>query len=265
MENPNLKRAIEVIGKLRDPEDGCPWDLEQTHQSLLPFLIEESYEFCHAVEQNDPKKMAEELGDVLLQVILHSKLASETGDFDIEKVAKILADKMIKRHPHVFQKDFSVKDSAEVKENWKKIKEEEGNGPQYTIGEKYLHAPSLKSSEKIGQKTKELNFDWDDASQVVYKVEEEWQELKEEIVPGVRVNQDAIREELGDFLFSIAQLARHIGIDPEQCLRDSNKKFIRRFNAVEDKIRSQGKSFKDFDQRELDHYWNQVKKEEKGN
>ena len=150
-----------------------------------------------------------------------------------------------------------------MKDNWKKIKAEEGKDPGYAIGEKYLHMPALKSSEKIGAKTKELNFDWEDASQVVYKVEEEWQELKEEIVPGVQVNREAIKEELGDFLFSVAQLARHVGIDPETCLRDSNKKFIRRFNAVEDKLRNEGKTFTDFDQMELDHYWNQVKSEEK--
>lgn len=258
--NEQMDKLKEIVAKLRHPKDGCPWDLEQTHQSLLPYLIEESYEFMQAVENNDFEHMEEELGDVLLQVVLHAQIASENNKFTLESVAKKLSQKMVRRHPHVFA-DGAAKTPSEVSAKWQEIKETEKK-KLHTIHAGHLAAPALSSSAQIGAKTRELNFDWDDAAQVSYKVEEEWQELKEELV-SPKINKERAKEELGDFLFSIAQLARHLDIDPELALRDANKKFLRRFNRIEDMIKSEGKDFSDFDQMQLDHYWNRAKSEEK--
>ena len=255
-----MNRLKEVVKALRDPKTGCPWDLEQNHKSLLPFLIEESFEFVHAVESNDMGHMEEELGDVLLQVVLHSQIASESNQFDLESVAAKIAEKMVRRHPHVFA-DGDAKTSAEVKTKWQEIKATE-KAKRHTIHEGFLAAPALMSANKIGAKTKELNLDWDDAAQVSYKVEEEWQELKEEIASG-QVNHQRAYEEMGDFLFSVAQLARHLNIDPEAALRDANKKFLRRFNRVEDMMKNDGHAFEGMTQMELDQYWNVAKAEEK--
>lgn len=258
--NEQITRLKQVVAALRDPKTGCPWDLEQNHKSLLPYLIEEAYEFMHAVENDDLEHMEEELGDVLLQVVLHAQIASETKKFDLESVAAKLADKMVRRHPHVFA-DGGAKTADEVTAKWQEIKASE-KAKRHAIHEGHLAAPALTSSTKIGAKTRELNFDWDDAAQVAYKVEEEWQELKEEIV-GPKINHQRAKEEMGDFLFSVAQLARHLNIDPEAALRDANKKFLRRFNQVEDMIVGEGKNFSQMNQMQLDEYWNMAKSREK--
>lgn len=259
MSYPQFEKLVEVIQKLRHPTDGCPWDLKQTHQSLLKYLVEESYEYLHAVEENDYEKMEEELGDVLLQVVLHSVIAEETGKFNIESVSKTLADKMIRRHPHVFEKGLEGISAEEVTANWDKIKKDEKT-KKHSIDMEDAIFPALYSANKIGKKTEKLNFDWEDHNQVLYKVEEEWQELKEELAPGIAVNKGRIKEELGDFLFSIAQLARHLDIDPEEALRDANKKFIKRFNKVEDLVRSDNMELTDLTQNKLDVYWDKAKK-----
>lgn len=265
MEMKNLNELIQVVKKLRDPDSGCPWDLKQTHQSLLKYLIEESYEFMQATQEQNFQKMEEEIGDVLLQVLLHAQMASEKNHFDLDSVAGVLKDKLIRRHPHVFGEQHSKISSEEVEKNWQDIKQQEkaSGSVEFSINEKHLAAPALASSAKIGKKTAELNFDWEDASQVVYKVEEEWQELKEEITPGIELNRARIQEELGDFLFSTAQLARHAGIDPEEALREANQKFVRRFNRVETLMKEDGHQFSDLKQQELDHYWSIAKQEEK--
>lgn len=259
MSYPQFEKLVEVIKKLRHPTDGCPWDLKQTHSSLLKYLLEESYEYMNAVEKNDEKEMEEELGDVLLQVVLHSVIAEETGKFNIESVSKVLAEKMIRRHPHVFQDKNSSITAEEVTSNWDKIKKDE-KVKKHSIDMEDTIFPALHSANKIGKKTEKLNFDWEDHTQVIYKVEEEWQELKEELTPGVQHNKERVKEELGDFLFSIAQLARHLDIDPEIALRDANKKFVRRFNQVEDMVRSDKMELTDLTQMELDKYWDKVKK-----
>lgn len=262
MDYPELERAISVIRKLRDPEGGCPWDLEQTHKSLLPFLTEEAYEFIHAVESENIGEMKDELGDILLQVILHATIADQEGSFNLEDVSKNLADKLIRRHPHVFDEKVGKLTQKEIKENWQEIKKQERAenkiSKEYQLPMKELSFPALTSAERIGKITKRLNFDWDDPSQVSYKVEEEWQELKEEIT-GPTYNMERVEEELGDFLFSVAQLSRHLKLDPEMTLRNANKKFIKRFQQVEDLITDDNKKFEDMTQQELDDYWNQVK------
>ncbi len=260
MSRPELDRCIEVIKSLRHPKTGCPWDLEQTHESLLKYLIEEAYEFVEAVENQDPEHMEEEIGDVLFQVLLHTNMGEESGKFTLESAAKKLADKLIRRHPHVFNQDSNSLTSEEVVENWQKIKNIEKGEKQYSIDEKLLHAPALESAFKIGKKSTTVNFDWEDYQQVVMKVEEEWQEVKEELPPTGKYNSERVKEEIGDLLFSVAQLARHLGLNPEECLRDANKKFIGRFKKVEDLAKESGRTLSETTQQELEEYWIKVKR-----
>jgi MazG family protein len=265
----NFEKLKDVISELRDPEHGCPWDLKQTHESLLKYLLEESYEFIEAVEEKDPSKMEEEIGDVLMQVLLHSQLGSEKRSFDIESVSAKLTEKLIRRHPHVFEKNENAKLSADqVLINWDKIKLEEkarveGLVSHHRISSSVLNAPPLMAAIKIGKKTNDLKFDWSDYTQVVYKVEEEWQELKEELTPHREMNREATFEELGDLLFSVAQLARHLNMDPHDALRAANKKFLRRFHSMEDLMKSAGVLLEDMNQDQMDVYWNQAKINEK--
>lgn len=260
MSHPELERCIEVVKSLRHPKTGCPWDLEQTHETLLKYLIEEAYEFVEAVETKNPKLMEEEVGDVLFQVLLHTTIGEETKSFSLETAAKNLADKLIRRHPHVFTSSGNKLTPDEVVENWKKIKTTEKGERKYAIDEKFLQAPALESAFKIGKKSTTVNFDWSDYQQVVMKVEEEWQEVKEELPPTGQYNLERVREEIGDLLFSVAQLSRHLGINPEECLRDANKKFIRRFQKVEDAVKASGRKLEETPQAELEEYWVKVKK-----
>lgn len=268
MNKSNFEKLKDVIKDLRHPTEGCPWDLKQTHESLLKHLLEESYEFVEAVEEKDPKKMEEEIGDVLLQVLLHSQMASEKNLFDIESVAARLSDKLIRRHPHVFEKKDTSLSPEQVLINWEKIKveeklREEGEKTHHRIKASVLNAPPLLSAVKIGKKTNEIKFDWDDYTQVAYKVEEEWQELKEELTPHRALNRNAVFEELGDLLFSVAQLARHLEMDPDEALRAANRKFLRRFHAMEDLMDKKGVKLEEMNQEQMDVYWNQAKVNEK--
>jgi MazG family protein len=261
MNYPELERCIDVVKKLRHPTEGCSWDLKQTYETLLPYLIEESYEFIHATNQKDPKAMEEELGDVLLQILLHSTIAEQKKDFNIESVAKTLANKLIERHPHVFKNNNAKELSPDqVVENWQKIKAAEKAGMAPTlIEEKVLHYPALMSADKIGKKTHDIKFDWDDAAQVAYKVEEEWQELKDEL-NSLSKNKAAIEEELGDLLFSVAQLARHLKIDSEIALQKANAKFLKRFHLMEKLIIEDKKDISRMNQAQMDVYWAHAKK-----
>jgi len=260
---PELERCIEIVKKLRHPQNGCPWDLKQTHQTLLKYLIEESYEFIEACEKSDKKLMEEELGDVLFQVLLHGTMGEETKSFNLESCAKVLADKLIRRHPHVFNPDGKSLTPEQVVENWGKIKEQEkGMVKKYSIDEKSLQAPALESAYKIGIKSTTVNFDWNNHLEVISKVEEEWQEVKEELPPTGHFNKTRVKEEIGDLLFSVAQLARHLDLNPEECLRDANKKFINRFQKVEDLVKKDGKTLTETSQSELENYWGKVKKYE---
>jgi MazG family protein len=264
--HPNFEKLVAVIEKLRDPDKGCPWDKEQTHKSLLPYLIEESYEFLHATEENNTQKMEDELGDVLLQVLLHGQIGKENNHFDIESISNVLAEKLIRRHPHVFEENFDKIDSDQVVSNWEDIKVSEKSSEQRRIDQSYLAFPSLLSAYKIGKKTKKLKFDWDNPIQVLDKVEEELQELKDEFfVKEGKISPEKMHEEMGDLLFSMAQLARHLKINPEEALRDANRKFIRRFYKVEDLIALDDKILENMNQAEMDVYWDLVKKEEKTN
>lgn len=245
------------IDRLRDKECGCPWDLKQTHESLLKYLVEESYEYIHAVEEKDILKMKEELGDILLQVLLHSKIAEDNQYFSFNDVSTTLNEKIIRRHPHVF-KDPSLASSADdVQKNWSKIKEEEKKDKPF-FSKEDLSLPALISAQKIGKKSADVNFDWDNVDQVFDKVHEEFLEVKEEMDKKTR-DPKRIFEEIGDLLFSTVQLARHMNFEAEDCLRYSNKKFINRFTKLHDLILKDGKDIKKLNVPELEEYWSRVK------
>lgn len=259
MDYPELRRAIDVIKALRHPISGCKWDLKQTHESLLKYLIEESYEYIEAVNNKSSKEMEDELGDILLQVLLHSQIASETNSFDLESVAKNLSEKMIRRHPHVFKTSQEEITEEEIISNWAEIKKaEKGNKEETFFKSKDLNLPALSSSYKIGKKSKEVNFDWNNYKDVILKVEEELQEVKEELTE--TPNPKKVQEEIGDLLFSVAQLSRHLDVDPEEALREANKKFIDRFTKIEKKVKSQNKKVQDFSNEQLEKLWKEVKK-----
>ncbi len=267
MNNSEFENLKSVISALRHPVTGCPWDLKQTHESLLKYLLEESYEFIEAVELKSDSKMEEELGDVLLQVLLHAKLGEERKAFDIESVSKTLKEKLIRRHPHVFENQGTKLEVSEVLFNWEKIKSEEKSREDSQnskrIKPSIVHAPSLTAAVNIGKKTGEIKFDWDHYSQVAYKVEEEWQELKEELSYVQGLNRDRVFEELGDLLFSISQLSRHLNMDPEKALQSANKKFLRRFYSMEKIMSEKGVVLEDLNQEQMDVYWHEAKVKEK--
>lgn len=260
-----LEKLIKVIKDLRHPQNGCPWDLKQTHKSLLKYMIEESYEFIYATEEDNTKYMEEELGDVLLQVLLHAQIADDNNSFNLESVARVLKEKMIRRHPHVFENNDSTLSPEDVVTNWESIKAQEKNEQELKeseslIANSYLQFPSLYSSYKIGKKTSKINFDWDNYQQVLDIVEEEWKEFKDEVK--VENNLEKTQEEYGDLLFSMAQLGRHLGFNPEDSLRLANKKFLRRFQSMEKKISEDHKLIKDMNQLQMDVYWDKVKDDE---
>ena len=231
---PQLEKLLSVVQKLRDPQGGCPWDLEQTHESLLRYLIEEAYEYVEAVEKKDSVMMREEIGDVLLQVVLHSVIAEQNQLFNLEDVAETLSRKLIHRHPHVFGDGDKNLSALEVKEQWEVIKNQEKKTLKSAIPFKLIHNPALRTADLIGRASTKVAFDWESHQQVLYKVEEEWQEVKAELGPTGDYDHGRVEEELGDLLFSMAQLARHLKVDPEEALRKANKKFLKRFHKMEE-------------------------------
>lgn len=247
----------EIIAKLRDPVKGCPWDLKQTHETLLPYLIEETYEAFHAIKDNNSQEMKEELGDMLLQIFLHAQLASEKKSFSIEDVFQTIADKMIRRHPHVFAEEKKSHLSMDdLHAQWAEAKKKEGKTEESLLPKKLLYNASLASAYEIGKKSHKIKFDWGNVSEVLNKVKEELGELEVEI----KNKQSAkIQEELGDLLFSVAQLSRHLGSNPEDLLRRGNEKFLKRFHAVEKMIKADHKNWDDLDSQEKEKYWKKVK------
>jgi tetrapyrrole methylase family protein/MazG family protein len=253
---------LEVVSALRGPE-GCPWDKEQTHRTLTPYAIEEAHELAEAIENGDQEELISELGDLLLQVVLHSEIARQEQRFDIHDVIRTIGEKMVRRHPHVFS-NIQVTGSQDVLANWSKIKDQE-KGSQEAKGKDQdlrfdvpLSLPSLSRSHKIGQKTARLRFDWPDAKAVLEKVDEELEEVKSELKENP-IKQAALEHEIGDLLFSVAQLARHAGLEAEQCLRTANTRFEKRFFTMRKQIEASGRSYDDLSATELEAAWSQVK------
>ena len=261
-----FESLLKIVEALRGP-DGCPWDLEQTHQSLAPFAIEEAFELAEAIEDGDEKEMIKELGDVLLQVVLNSEIGRQEKRFTIEDVIYAISEKMVRRHPHVFS-DVKVADSKEVLANWAAIKQtekaaEQGASPKDEMSFGIpANLPALARSQKIGEKTKRQRFDWTNATEVLMKVDEELAEVRAEM--GDPAKRAALESEIGDLLFSVAQLARHTGIDAEQALRKANSRFENRFFLMKKSIRDGGRDYDKVTSEQLEEAWKDVKAMLKG-
>jgi MazG family protein len=250
-------RLCQIVARLRAP-GGCPWDREQTNESILPNLIEEAYEVAGAIRAKDDANLREELGDLILVALMHSEIANETGRFDIDDVLEEVTAKLIRRHPHVFA-ESDVRDAEGVVKQWEAIKHKEKNGAD---GGHYLSnlpaaLPALMRAQKAQKKAARVNFDWTRLSDVVAKVDEELAETKEALGSG---ESAAIADEIGDLLFAVVNLARKSGLDAESVLQQATDKFVSRFNRVEDELRAHGKKLGNADLAELDEIWNSLKK-----
>lgn len=251
-----FESLLQVMKNLRGP-GGCPWDIEQTHKTLIPFAIEEAHELAEAIESGDDLLVIEELGDVLLQVIFHAEMARQDSRFDIFDVLETLITKLVRRHPHVFS-HLDVKDSKEVLQNWDKIKEQENaTKPEKskTLGGP-ASLPALHRSQKIGEKTKRAKFDWDHVGQVLSKLDEERKELGEALASN---NRKEIEMELGDLLFTSAQLARHLDLDAENTLRLANAKFEKRYFRMHELVKKSGKDWEKLSNEQKESFWEQSK------
>lgn len=270
----SFSRFVDIVAALRHPETGCPWDLEQTHRSIRPYLIEETYEVIDAIDSESDQHLKEELGDVLLQVVLHSQIAKDRGAFTIDEVAKGIADKMVRRHPHVFG-ETKVNNSQQVLQNWEQIKAKEKSKETNEVRKSVLDGvprgmPQLTRAQRLGEKASRVGFEWEKLSEVWAKIEEEFAELKVEVekaghpdsalttAPAARPRevQLALEDEFGDLLFALCQFARWMGIGSEDALRQSTEKFIRRFQWVE---QNSSRPLGELNSQELDDLWNQAK------
>ena len=253
------EEKIEALGRIIDTLDElrvkCPWDRKQTNESLRPNTIEEVYELCDALIGNDVPNIKKELGDVLLHVLFYAKIADEQGQFDIADVADALNAKLIFRHPHVFG-DVNVKDAHDVEQNWEQIKLKEKGGNKTVLAGVPTALPSMIKANRIQEKAANVGFDWDEPSQVWDKVKEEIIELSQEMAQMDKVKME---EEMGDVFFSLINASRLYGIDPENALEKTNKKFINRFNYLETKAANLGKSLKEMTLEEMDEIWNEAK------
>ena len=255
-----FEKLCEIVAKLRAP-GGCPWDREQTHESLLPPLIEEAYEVAAAVRANDSANFREELGDLLLMIVMHAEIASESDRFDIAGVIKDVTEKLVRRHPHVFGSS-DARDSGAVLKQWESIKRaEKTDTASRDAGGHYLDdlplaLPALMRAQKTQSKVARVNFDWTEVRDVIAKVEEEIQELKQAIREQDRKSTE---DEMGDLLFAIVNLARKCRLDAESALQAATDKFVARFNLLEDELQSRGKQLGDVDLVEMDEIWNKIK------
>lgn len=252
-----FQKLCEIVAKLRAP-GGCPWDREQTNESLLPGLIEEAYEVAGAVRARDDENLREELGDLILLAVMHSEIAREEGRFDIEGVLGDVTAKLIRRHPHVFGSS-DVRDTDGVIKQWEAIKHDEKNGgDDHYLASLPTALPALMRAQKAQKKVARVNFDWTELSDVVAKVDEELAETKEAIASR---DPEAVADEIGDLLFAVVNLARKSNLDAEAALQQATDKFVSRFSRVEDELRARGKKLGEVGLGELDDIWNTLKKQ----
>ncbi|NYZ12058.1 nucleoside triphosphate pyrophosphohydrolase [Azospirillum sp. RWY-5-1] len=262
----NIDRLLDIMARLRDPDGGCPWDLEQTYRTIAPHTIEEAYEVADAIEKGDMDSLREELGDLLFQVVYYAQFAREEGRFDFEEVAGVIADKMIRRHPHVFGDD-EVKTAGQQTSRWEEHKAaeraakaaEEQRVPSALDGV-IAGLPALTRALKLQNRAARVGFDWTDARDILDKIEEEVGELRAEMDAGS--GQDRIADELGDLLFALVNLARRLQVDPEGALRGTNAKFERRFHRIEALLAAQGRKPEGATLDEMEALWQQAKREE---
>ncbi|HVR42696.1 MAG TPA: nucleoside triphosphate pyrophosphohydrolase [Thermoanaerobaculia bacterium] len=259
MDRKSFDDLVRLMARLRAP-GGCPWDREQTMETLRPFVIEEAYEVTHAIETGDREALREEVGDLLLQAVFISEIAREEGSFDVGDAVTSIHDKLVRRHPHVFA-DVDAKDAETVLTNWERLKSEERREKNEGVLSGVPAAlPALLKAYRLTEKAARVGFDWQNPEDVFAKLDEEVGELREAIA---RKDEHQIEHELGDVLFTIVNVARKMGIDAEQALQRSNAKFIRRFEHVESRLREEGKSFDRTNLQEMDSFWNEARREDK--
>lgn len=260
-----IRRLLAIMAALRDPDGGCPWDLEQDFASIAPYTIEEAYEVADAILRNDMADLQDELGDLLFQAVFHARMAEEAGAFAFADVARSIADKMERRHPHVFgaervasiEAQSAAWEEHKARERGEKSRKSAQSGASASVLDDVPAAlPALLRAHKLGRRMARAGFDWPDALSIVGKVTEELGELRDEMRRG---DEGRIAEELGDLLFTVAQVGRRLGVDPEEALRRANRKVERRFRAVEDGIRKDGADIAALPMDELERYWETAK------
>ena len=279
-----FERAVSIMSRLRGP-GGCPWDREQTFDSIKPYTVEETYEVLEAIDHRDWPELGNELGDLLLQVLFYAQMAKEQGDFSIDDVLKKLSDKLVRRHPHVFG-EVKADTSSEVLRNWESIKQQEKNSPppQSALGGISSAMPALLEAHKLSAKAAATGFDWPHIEGLFEKLDEETKELRAELkqypAPGPRPQargvagsgpppisgslQERFEEEIGDLFFVVVNMARYLSLDSESALKKSNRKFKRRFQWMEQQLRVSGRSLQDARAHELESLWRQAKDQEQG-
>jgi ATP diphosphatase len=257
-----IARLLAIMSRLRDPQSGCPWDLEQDFASIAPYTIEEAYEVADAIEREDWAELQGELGDLLFQSVFHAQLASERGLFSFDDVANTMSDKMVARHPHVFGAESREKSAGQQTVDWERIKaaERAGKAQRGVLDGVALGLPALLRATKLQKRAARVGFDWPDDAQVLDKLAEELAELKE---ARNTLTQNDIQEEFGDLLFVMANLARHWGIDAEAALRGANAKFTRRFAHIEARLAEQGRCPAQSDLNEMDALWNEARAQDR--
>src|ERR1700719_1436075 len=249
-----FQRLCEIVAKLRAP-GGCPWDREQTNESLLPATIEEAYEVAEAARSKNDAHFREELGDFLLLAVMHAEIAREGDRFNINDVISEITEKLIRRHPHVFG-ESNARDSGAVLKQWEAIKREEKKGDEHYLASLPTALPGLMRAQKAQSKVARVNFDWTELRDVIAKVDEELGELKNAIKAG---DQKSVEDEIGDLLFAVVNLARKCKLDAESSLQAATNKFVRRFNLLEDELRARGKKLGEVGLAELEAIWNEIK------
>lgn len=257
-----IERLVEIMARLRDPATGCPWDVEQTFATIAPYTIEEAYEVADAIEREAWDELKGELGDLLFQSVFHARMAEERGLFSFHDVARQMADKMVARHPHVFGDQQGVHSAADQSENWEALKaaERAGKAQHGTLDGVAVGLPALLRAYKLQKRAARVGFDWPEIGQVIDKVAEEAREVAE---ARATASHEELTEEVGDLLFVLANLARHLGVEPEAALRGANAKFIRRFEQIEARLEAMGKRPEGSSLEEMDALWDAVKAEEK--
>ena len=259
---PSIEKLRWIMAQLRDPITGCPWDLKQDFASIVPHTLEEAYEVADAIEQGDWSELEKELGDLLFQVIFYAQLGQEKKSFDFDSVVAAICEKLIRRHPHVFS-DANLSGEQAIKANWENEKAKEraqksGNDKLSILADIPKNLPALTQANKIQKRCAHVGFDWSNLDDVFAKVEEEVQEVKEQL----HTSRERAAEELGDLMFAVVNVCRHLKQDPESILRKANSKFTQRFQSVEDKVLESGKELQEHDLQSLESFWQQVKQEE---
>ena len=257
-----IERLLEIMRRLRDPQKGCPWDIEQDFGTIAPYTIEEAYEVADAIERRDWADLEGELGDLLLQTVYHTQMGEEAGHFSFQSVVRAISDKMVARHPHVFGDESRDKTAEDQTRDWETVKAAERAAKAQTgvLDGVAVGLPALLRAYKLQKRAARVGFDWPDASHVIDKIVEESAELVE---ARDQLGPDEIEEEFGDLMFVMANLGRHLGVEPEAALRRANAKFTRRFRAIETALAARGKRPEDSDLAEMDALWNAAKAAER--